>query len=98
MGEREAAERRKAFDVLGGGARCVSSGELSIIKPLFGLVNRSHSHKLDAHTHCSRLYMWGLSWNFFYPVFACFWSNFISSEERETRCSVDAGIYDAPVH
>lgn len=82
MGEGEAAERRKARRS-GGGARCVSSGELSIIKPLFGLVNRSHSHKLDApHTLFKAVHV-GIELDFFYPVFARFWSNFISSEERE---------------
>lgn len=64
MGEGEAAERRKARRS-GGGARCVSSGELSIIKPLFGLVNRSHSHKLDApHTLFKTVHV-GIELDFF---------------------------------
>lgn len=80
MGGGEVVEKRKARHS-GGGTICFSSGELSIIRPLFGLVNGSRSHKKEP-SHCSRLFMWGLS-GIFPPVLAHFWTNFVSSEEKE---------------
>lgn len=42
--------RVKKGSTFWGWGKCFSSGELSIIQPLFGLLNRSHSHELHLHT------------------------------------------------
>lgn len=79
MAEGEAAEGRKA-QRSGGGAKCCSSGQLSINKPLFGLLNRSQSYKLNFNAPF-KIVAVRIERDFFiYPVFAPFWRNFVSSE------------------